>query len=69
MKTPSRGGRPKRQPKPGERVQLSLRVTPELKAELDEAANQSGRSQSQEAELRLERSFERQHHVVPGNVR
>lgn len=44
----------------GERVPLSLRVTPEMKRRLDAAAEQSGRSQSQEAELRLERTFDRQ---------
>jgi hypothetical protein len=38
---------------------LSLRVTPELKNRLDFAAYRSGRSQSQEAELRLERTFDR----------
>jgi hypothetical protein len=42
-------------------VSLGLRVTAELKRKLDEAAANSGRSQSQEAELRLERSFERDH--------
>jgi hypothetical protein len=59
VKTPTQTkGRPrKRQPKPGERVSLGLRVTPHLKAALDDAAAGSGRSQSQEAELRLERSF------------
>src|SRR5262245_43231204 len=46
-------------PTVGERVPLGLRVTPDLKQRLDAAAEQSGRSQSQEAELRLERSFER----------
>jgi len=51
-------GRPrKRQPKPGERVSLGLRVTPSVKSALDRSAEQSGRSQSQEAELRLEQSF------------
>jgi hypothetical protein len=34
-------------------------VTPELKERLDEAASRSGRSQSQEAEFLLERSFDR----------
>lgn len=38
---------------------LGLRVTPEMKRRLDAAAEQSGRSQSQEAEFRLERSFDR----------
>jgi hypothetical protein len=61
MKEPKkRAGRPRREPKPGERVPLGLRVTPELKQKLDAATEGSGRSQSQEAELRLERSFEHQ---------
>jgi len=47
-------------PTVGLRVPLSLRVTPELKERLDDAAEQSGRSQSQEAEIRLEKSFDRQ---------
>jgi hypothetical protein len=56
----NRGGRPGREPDPGERVKLGLRVTPQMKARLDTAAKHSGRSQSQEAEFRLERSFDRQ---------
>jgi hypothetical protein len=55
-----KSGRPPREPQPGERFPLGLRVTPELKNALDEAAAHSGRSQSQEAEIRLSRSFERQ---------
>jgi hypothetical protein len=47
-------------PTVGERVPLGLRVTPDLKRKLDAAAEQSGRSQSQEAELRLEHTFDRQ---------
>ena len=54
------GGRPRREPDPGERVKLGLRVTPDLKRQLDAAAEKSGRSQSQEAEFRLERSFDHQ---------
>jgi hypothetical protein len=46
-------------PTVGERVPLGLRVTPEMKRRLDAAAKQSGRSQSQEAEFRLEGSFGR----------
>jgi hypothetical protein len=46
-------------PSVGERVPLGLRVTPEMKARLDAAAELAGRSQSQEAEFRLERSFDR----------
>jgi DNA end-binding protein Ku len=53
-------GRPRQDAEPGERAQLSFRVTAELKRRLDAAADESGRSQSQEAEFRLERSFDRQ---------
>ena len=53
----SSGGRRKK--RKAERVMLGLRVTPELKERLDASAAQSGRSQSQEAEFRLERSFDR----------
>lgn len=60
LKPKNRGGRPGRRRKPNERVPLGLRVTSKLKAELDGAAKQSGRSQSQEAEFRLERSFANQ---------
>ena len=48
---------PGRPPLPGERIPLGLRVTREMKQKLDRAAHASGRSQSQEAELRLEQSF------------
>ena len=54
------GGRPKRKPSPGERVHLGFRVTPDLKQHVERAADRSGRSISQEAEMRLERSFERE---------
>jgi hypothetical protein len=47
-------------PTVGERIPLGLRVTPELKQRLDAAAELSGRSQSQEAEFRLEHSFDRE---------
>ena len=53
----SRRGRPSKIPVEGERNSLGLRVTAQLKAKLEEAAAASGRSQSQEAEFRLERSF------------
>jgi hypothetical protein len=53
------GGRPRREPEPGERVHLGIRVTPELKGRIEEAAASKGRSQSQEAEFRIERSFDR----------
>lgn len=53
-----RRGRPTKPPAAGDaRASLGLRVTAKLKRDLDEAARASGRSQSQEAELRLERSF------------
>ena len=53
-----RTGRPRRrQPKPGERVSLGLRVTAAMKAALDRAALENGRSQSQEAEFRIEQTF------------
>lgn len=52
------GGRPRqRKPKPGERLHLGLRVSPELKRKLENAAKESTRSLSQEAEFRLEYSF------------
>src|SRR5262245_29630464 len=54
------GAPPKRKPKPGERFQIGVRVTPEMKHRLEGAAESSGRSLSQEAELRLERSFDRE---------
>lgn len=44
-------------PKPGERVSLGLKVTADIKSRIDAAAKASGRTQSQEAELRIERSF------------
>ena len=61
MKAPKKfGGRPRREPKPGERVHLGFRVTPELKARIEHAAQVSGRSLSQESEFRLELSFQRE---------
>lgn len=49
--------KPGRPPVFGERHALGLRVTKETKAQLDAAAKASGRSLSQEAELRLEHTF------------
>jgi len=59
MERRNRGGRPIRTPElgTGERVGLSLRVTPECKARLDRAAQDSGRSLSQEAERLIEASL------------
>jgi hypothetical protein len=45
------------EPQSGERVSLGLKVTADIKSRIDTAAKASGRTQSQEAELRLERSF------------
>ena len=53
----ARRGRPKKGQELGERVQLSLRVSPETKKQLDRAISRNGRSLSQEAEYRIERSF------------
>lgn len=50
-------GRPRKGFEPGERVALSLRLTPELKQRLDETVDRNGRSQSQECEMRLAQSF------------
>jgi len=55
-----RTGRPTKASTPGERMSLGLKVTAEVKDRLDRAARASGRTQSQEAEMRLERSFERE---------
>jgi len=55
-----RKGRPIKAAVEGERTQLGLRVTAEMKRKLEAAALESGRSLSQEAELRLEQSFERE---------
>ena len=49
--------KPKREPKPGERVHAGLRVTPDLRRRIGRAAAKSGRSLSQEMEFRLERSL------------
>lgn len=54
------GGRPKRDPLPGERVPVSFRVTPDLKARLNRVAEESGRSISLEMEMRLQQSFEKE---------
>ena len=53
-------GRPTKAAVPGKRVSLGLKVTSDIKKRLDSAARVSGRTQSQEAEARLERSFDHQ---------
>jgi len=52
-----RTGRPAKAAPPQARASLGLKVTSELKERLETAAAQSGRTQSQEAERRLEQSF------------
>src|SRR3954468_22244904 len=62
----SQSGEPKakgRPPTHGERFPLGLRVSKHVKQQLNEAAKASGRSLSQEAELRLESSFKAQNAV------
>jgi hypothetical protein len=54
----SRSGRPTKMPAPGQRVSLGLKVTAETKRRIDLEAQASGRTQSQEAERRIELSFE-----------
>ncbi len=53
-----KAGRPHLPPEKGKRQTIGLRVTSELKDRLLRKAAKTGRSLSQEAELRLERSFE-----------
>jgi hypothetical protein len=52
-----RRGRPAKEPTEGERIPFSLRITADLKRDLEGAIAVSGRSLSQEAEYRLNRSF------------
>lgn len=55
-----RVGRPTKAAEPGRKVSLGLKVTPAIKDRLEQSAHEAGRTQSQEAEYRLERSFDRQ---------
>ena len=55
--TGSRRGRKTKPANQGSRVSLGLKVTPEIKNRLDAEAKRNGRTQSQEAEVRLENSF------------
>lgn len=52
-------GRPIKPPVEGERATLSMMVTPSTKERLDEAARRNGRTRSQEAEARIDWSFDR----------
>jgi hypothetical protein len=54
------GGTPRRRAELGERFQVGVRLSAKLKNRLDAAADLGGRSQSQEAELRIQHSFDRQ---------
>jgi hypothetical protein len=56
-RTKQKLGRPLTPAQPGKNVGLGLKVTASLKARLDAAAQESGRTQSKEAEARLEYSF------------
>jgi hypothetical protein len=50
-------GRPTKAPTPGKRVALGLKVTAEIKQRIDEEARKTGRTQSQQAELIIERAL------------
>jgi hypothetical protein len=56
----TRRGRPAKPPPPGEKASLGLRVTAQLKQRLEDEARRQGRSQSEEAEARIELTFIRQ---------
>jgi hypothetical protein len=51
-------GRPMKAPARGKRVSLGLKVTAEVKRHIDSAARASGRTQSQEAEVLIERALQ-----------
>ena len=52
-----RPGRKPQRANQGQRASLGLKVTPDIKNRLDDAAKLNGRTQSQEAEVRIEKSF------------
>ncbi len=52
-----RTGRPTKRAERGKKASLGLKVTPSIKDKIEAAARKSGRTQSQEAEYRLEQSF------------
>ena len=56
---PKKRGRPPLPKGEGKRFAIGLRVTGDMRRQLETTAKQSGRSLSQAAELRLEMSFER----------
>jgi|GEM_PF-3642767 len=53
-----RTGRPAKKATPGSRVSLGLKVTAQIKDLLDAQAKASGRTQSQEAEMMIERAIQ-----------
>ena len=58
MSKAARIGRPMKSPARGEkRISLGLKVTAEVKRRIDSAARATGRTQSQEAERRIEMSY------------
>jgi hypothetical protein len=59
-------GRPRKPAIPGQRSALGLRVTPQIKELLDSKTKQSGRTQSQEAELRIELTFRAEQQLAQG---
>jgi hypothetical protein len=56
--TPTKIGRPIKPATEGERIMLGLRVTADLKRKLEVEALKSGRSLSQETEIRVQQSFD-----------
>jgi hypothetical protein len=57
-KPKNRGGRPRKsQIQAGEKTTISVRISPEVRKELEKAIAKNGRSLTQEAEIRIERSF------------
>jgi hypothetical protein len=58
MTTPPKIGRPIKPATEGERIMLGLRVTADLKRKLEAEALKSGRSLSQETEIRVQQSFD-----------
>jgi hypothetical protein len=59
-------GRPTKPPTAGRKSPLGLRVTPEIKDALDGAAQRNSRTQSQEAELRIEATFRAEQQLSQG---
>lgn len=58
MTTPKRRGRPPKPPEERKGGNLTFRTRADFRERLEEAAAQSGRSVTEEVELRVERSFE-----------